>query len=64
MIYICALGGCNEHNIKMHSMCIKIAEYLHCCLLRLIITFTPNRKYVDNNQNFFNPPFVEVLYLI
>ena len=53
MIYICALVGSNKHSIKMHGTCIKIVEYLHCCLLRVTVNFTPDRKYVDNIQNFF-----------
>ena len=55
MIYICALVGSNKHNIQVHVMCIKIVEYLHCCLLRVTVTFTPDRKYVYNIQNCFLP---------
>ena len=48
VILICILVGCNKNNIKMHGTCIKIVVYLHCHLLRVKITITPNRKYVDN----------------
>jgi len=30
MIYICALVGCNENNIKMHGTCIKVIVLVVC----------------------------------